>query len=171
LVILEKKIVGLSPQSLGRFVQRARKAAGLEGSVDVLVTSSSALRRMNLRFRQKDASTDVLSFPSREPVRKKQGSRVLAGEIAISADLAAASALQLGHSAAKEVKILALHGILHLAGLDHERDHGEMARKERALRKLLRLPTALIERSHPGDTNSAPAVHGMENPRRAPRTA
>ena len=70
----------------------------------------------------------------------------LAGEIAISADVAVHNAANLGHSAADEVKILTLHGILHLAGFDHERDNGEMARKESALRRKLGLPAALIER-------------------------
>jgi len=53
----------------------------------------------------------------------------------------------LGHPAAEEIKILALHGVLHLAGYDHERDHGEMARKEQRLRRKLGLPVGLIERS------------------------
>jgi probable rRNA maturation factor len=70
----------------------------------------------------------------------------LAGEIAISADIARQNAARLGHPAALEIKLLALHGILHLAGMDHERDNGEMARKEAHLRSVLRLPTGLIER-------------------------
>lgn len=61
--------------------------------------------------------------------------------------MAAQNARLLGHSPAEEVKILALHGMLHLAGYDHERDHGEMARTEERLRKSLRLPAGLIDRS------------------------
>ena len=88
--------------------------------------------------------TDVLSFPAEShggPEKPR-----MAGEVAISADVAKRSAAELGHSAADEVKILALHGILHLAGFDHERDNGEMERKERRLRVALRLPSGLIER-------------------------
>jgi probable rRNA maturation factor len=66
--------------------------------------------------------------------------------VAISADIARENARRLGHSAANEVKILALHGLLHLAGYDHERDAGEMARKEKRLRQQLRLEAGLIER-------------------------
>jgi probable rRNA maturation factor len=72
----------------------------------------------------------------------------LAGEIAISADVARQNSARLKHSVGEEVKILALHGILHLAGFDHERDNGEMARKEATLRRSLKLPAALIERVH-----------------------
>ena len=71
----------------------------------------------------------------------------LAGDIAISAEIAAQNARHLGHSAAQEIKILVLHGILHLAGYDHESDRGTMARKEVRLRKSLGLPSGLIERS------------------------
>jgi probable rRNA maturation factor len=54
----------------------------------------------------------------------------------------------LGHSEAQEVRVLVLHGILHLAGFDHERDNGAMARKEANLRRALRLPVSLTERGH-----------------------
>jgi ssRNA-specific RNase YbeY (16S rRNA maturation enzyme) len=70
----------------------------------------------------------------------------MAGEIAISVDIALQNSARLGHSVAQEIKILALHGLLHLAGFDHERDNGEMASKEATLRRALRLPAALIER-------------------------
>jgi probable rRNA maturation factor len=72
-----------------------------------------------------------------------------AGDVAISADIARRNARRLGHSLADEVKILVLHGILHLAGFDHERDNGEMARKENRLRRQLKLEGALIERTQP----------------------
>jgi probable rRNA maturation factor len=89
----------------------------------------------------------VLSFPSALIPAAKPART--AGDIAISVDIAAENAGRLGHSAADEVKILALHGLLHLAGFDHERDNGEMARREATLRKTLGLPVALIERSKP----------------------
>jgi probable rRNA maturation factor len=76
----------------------------------------------------------------------------LAGELAISADIAMQNAARLGHSAALEVKVLTLHGVLHLAGFDHERDNGQMARKEAKLRMALRLPSALIERARKSES-------------------
>ena len=135
----------MSEGSLSRFVLRARRTAGLKGNVNVLVTGSSAMRALNGRFRGKNTPTDVLSFPSETAGNVKEG---FAGEIAISADIAAQNALRLGHSVSAEVKVLALHGILHLAGMDHERDNGQMARKEATLRRVLRLPATLTERAH-----------------------
>jgi probable rRNA maturation factor len=149
LVILEKQIVGLNEASLGRFVLRARRAVGLRDQVNVLVTSSAAVRGLNRRFRSQDKATDVLSFPSTSSISESHKGVKLAGDVAISCDIAWKNSAQLGHSAAQEIKILALHGILHLAGFDHERDNGEMARKEANLRRALGLPAALIERVRP----------------------
>ena len=151
-MILQKRVVGLKDASLSRFVLRARRAVGLQGTVNVLITSSAAMRSLNLRFRGQNKVTDVLSFPS-DPSCQGRGKRSFAGEIAISADIAAQNAVRLGHSAALEVKVLALHGILHLSGLDHERDNGEMARKEAKLRRVLMLPSTLIERVQSGQRN------------------
>lgn len=154
MVILDKKVAGLSEKALERFVLKARRAARLPGRVNVLVTSSTAMRSLNLRFRQKSKPTDVLSFPSESSSQKHSKRAALAGEIAISADIARQNAARLGHPAALEIKLLALHGILHLAGMDHERDNGEMARKEAHLRSVLRLPTGLIERGLSDEDNS-----------------
>jgi probable rRNA maturation factor len=146
-VIFRKKIAGLSASTLERFVLRARRMIRLRGMVNVLVTNSSELRALNRRFRSADKATDVLSFPS--PLEERTKGRRAAGDVAISADIARENAARLGHSVADEVKILALHGMLHLAGFDHERDHGEMAREEGRLRRQLRLETGLIERGQP----------------------
>jgi probable rRNA maturation factor len=143
-------------------VLRARRAVGLRGGVNVLVTTSAAVRALNRRFRAQDKATDVLSFPA-SPLSfevtssshaKSAGNKlraraklVPAGDIAISAEMAARNAAPLQHSTADEVKILILHGMLHLAGLDHERDNGVMARREMKLRRELGLPAALIERA------------------------
>jgi probable rRNA maturation factor len=143
MVIFHKRVVGANQDSLDRFVVRAKRAVGLRGAVTVLVTSSRELQALNGRFRGQDKPTDVLSFPA-EVLAKQR----FAGEVAISAEMAAENARRLGHSTAEEVKILALHGILHLAGYDHEADQGEMARRETELRKRLRLPVGLIERAH-----------------------
>lgn len=109
--------------------------------VNVLVTTSRELQQLNRRFRGKNRPTDVLSFPA------APGTANFAGDVAISAEIAGRNAAQLGHTPAIEIKILALHGILHLAGYDHEHDKGEMARKEAQMRKALRLPVGLIERN------------------------
>ncbi len=126
------------------FVRRVRQTVKLKGSVNILVTTSAEVRSLNRRFRGKNKATDVLSFPAE---LLGAGKRILAGDIAISADVAAQNADSLGHSVAEEVKILALHGILHLAGFDHDRDSGQMARKELVLRLRFKLPTGLIERA------------------------
>jgi probable rRNA maturation factor len=135
----------LSATTLERFVLRARRAIHLRSMVNVLVTNSSELRALNRRFRRVDKTTDVLSFPA--PEVERNTARGVAGDVAISADIARENAARLGHSAADEVKILTLHGILHLAGFDHERDHGEMARRESRLRRQLKLEAGLIERA------------------------
>jgi len=149
LVILQKSVAGLNADTLERFVLCARKAVGLRAPVNVLVTSSAAVRSLNRQFRNQNKATDVLSFPSTFPSAKSRTRPSLAGEVAISADIARQNAVRLGHPVAQEIKILALHGMLHLAGFDHERDNGEMARKEATLRRALKLPAALIERVQP----------------------
>jgi probable rRNA maturation factor len=142
LVIIQERVAGLNEAVLARFVARVRRAVGLRGAVNVLVTSSRELQALNRRFRGKNQPTDVLSFPAMPGLI--QG---FAGDIAISVEIAARNARRFGHSAADEIRILTLHAVLHLAGYDHERDHGEMDRKEARLRKSLGLPVGLIERS------------------------
>jgi len=142
LVIFQKRVADLTSLALDRFVARARRAAGLKGVVNVLVTSSAEMKSLNRRFRGKDRPTDVLSFPA-DPDARKQ----FAGEIAISTEIATKNARSLGHSPADEVKILVLHGVLHLRGYDHECDNGQMARREKQLRAKLHLPQGLIERT------------------------
>jgi probable rRNA maturation factor len=149
LVILRKPVAGLSDTALAKFVERASRVIKLKGTVNVLVTGSSELRSLNRRFRAKDQPTDVLSFPPGPCFVNG-----LAGDIAISADIARKNARRLGHSAAQEIKILTLHGVLHLVGYDHERDAGTMAGKEAELRRSLGLPLGLIERN--GTTGKGP---------------
>jgi probable rRNA maturation factor len=131
----------VTEQALERFAARACRIAGLRGRVTVLVTGSRDMRALNVRFRDEKRATDVLSFPS------PPFSDGFAGDIAISVDIASRNARGLGHSTRDEICILILHGILHLAGYDHERDRGEMAEKEMLLRRRLALPAALIERA------------------------
>ena len=140
-IILERRVPNVTEQVLERFAARACRITGLRGRVTVLVTGSRELRALNARFRNKKHATDVLSFPA------PPFSDGFAGDIAVSVDIAARNARQLGHSTGDEIRILILHGILHLAGYDHEHDRGEMAKKEMLLRRRLALPAALIERA------------------------
>jgi probable rRNA maturation factor len=142
MIIFRKYVAGLSHAALAKFVTRTSRAVRLRGTVNVLVTSSRELCALNRRFRGQDEPTDVLSF-----VPQPGFGNGFAGDIAISAEIAKQNALYLGHSAAKEIKILVLHGVLHLAGYDHERDHGGMAAEEANLRQSLGLPSGLIERN------------------------
>ncbi|HUS20304.1 MAG TPA: rRNA maturation RNase YbeY [Terriglobales bacterium] len=128
---------------LRRFGTRTLKVIGLEGDVAILVTSNRRMREFNRWYRQKAHATDVLSFPGNPKLDH-------AGDIAISADIAAHNAKKLGHSQAVEIKVLILHGILHLAGYDHESDSGEMAGLEDHIRARLGLPNALIKRTLAG---------------------
>ena len=145
LVIFQRKIAGLSVATLDRFLLRARRAVRLRGIVNVLVTGNREMRALNRQFRGKDKATDVLSFPT--PLQPNARPNRIVGELAISADIARENSTRLGHSVADEVKILVLHGVLHIAGFDHEKDNGEMAAREQRLRRQLKLEHGLIERS------------------------
>ena len=136
----------LSRPNLMRFLKRARLLVGLPASVSVLLTTDAELKRMNRTFRGKNKPTDVLSFPADVipglPAEQQHG-----GDLAISLDTASRQADEFGHPLEQEVKILILHGLLHLSGLDHEVDSGEMAARELDLRSRLRLPNGLIDRT------------------------
>lgn len=129
-----------SAQTLSRFATRVQRELGIAGEVNIGITSNREMQKLNRTFRKKNKPTDVLSFPSVTPG--------VAGDIAISLEIAAENADELGHPLATEVKILILHGMLHLAGYDHETDEGEMHEREATLRKKLKLPVGLIERTH-----------------------
>ena len=133
-----------SARTLARFVTLAAAAIPLRGEVSVLITSDRRIRRLNRHYRKKNKPTDVLSFPA---APAGEGRKKIAGDLAISVDMAARQALTLDHPLATELKVLILHGLLHLAGFDHEADKGEMAARELALRRKLRLPGGLIERT------------------------
>jgi probable rRNA maturation factor len=114
----------------------------LRGEVEVLLASDKTLRRLNHEWRGKDKATDVLSFPAIKEMAAEYG-----GDLAVSLETAQRQAEDQGHSLRDEVKILLLHGLLHLAGMDHEEDSGEMAEREAELRKKLRLKSGLIARA------------------------
>ena len=139
--------LGLSRSGLGRFMRVAQVAVGLRGEVDVLLAGDRTLRRLNREFRGKDKATDVLSFPAfASPPEPSEGAPEHAGDVAISLETAQRQAAEHGHLLRDEVRVLLLHGLLHLAGMDHEVDGGEMAAREVELRVRLRLPSGLIAR-------------------------
>ena len=157
MVIFEKAVSAVSARGITpfqRFVRQAQALAKVQGDVDVLISGNQRLRDLNRRFRRKNKPTDVLSFP-----------RPSGGDIAISAQIARDNARLYGHSIADELKILVLHGMLHLAGYDHETDNGRMARVESRLRARLKLPASLIDRAHSRGKSSratAPAAIGTK---------
>jgi probable rRNA maturation factor len=126
-------------RELGRFLRQAIDAIGLTGEVSVLLTGDETVRVLNRQYRHKDKATDVLSFPA-----KVEG---VAGDLVISVETALQQAEERGHALEMEIKVLLLHGLLHLAGYDHETDNGAMRRKEVRLRRELALSKGLIERT------------------------
>jgi probable rRNA maturation factor len=131
-----------SARTLARFLSEAQSIVRLRGQVTVLLTTDAAIRKLNRQFRCKDKATDVLSFPA-----EGIGAEKIAGDLAISVPTARKQAVEQRHSLSTEIKVLILHGLLHLAGHDHEDDTGKMARRERLLRAKLALPQGLIERA------------------------
>lgn len=146
LVLFRRAPARLRRRALEEFAQVLRKRVAGGREFQCLITNDRELQRLNRRFLRKDHPTDVLSFPARSEVRKSASGPGPLGEMAISAERAAAQAHSFGHTLGDEIRILMLHGVLHLVGMDHERDRGAMARAESAWRKDLGLPAGLIER-------------------------
>lgn len=130
---------GLGRRAVLQFAKQLQDEVAGGRAFCCLVTGDDELRRLNKQFRKLDYATDVLSFPSSD-------GDDLIGELAISWDRAKAQATEYGHEAGDEIRILMLHGVLHLTGMDHEKDRGKMARAETRWRKKLGLPPGLIER-------------------------
>jgi probable rRNA maturation factor len=139
------------PRGLSRRSRDAAKAglarwlvdvapARARGHVTVALVPDAQVRALNSRYRRKDTATDVLSFPANEP-------RQL-GDVVIAAGVAHRQARAAGHALRTELRVLALHGLLHLLGYDHETDDGRMARVEARLRRRGGLREGLIERGH-----------------------
>lgn len=133
---------GLSRRDVKAFVSRLEQHVAAGRRFTCLLADDAELRRLNHQFLERDYPADVLSFPA-------PGPDGFLGEIAISVERAADQARERGHGVGDEIGILLLHGVLHLLGMDHERDRGRMARAERRYRKELGLPTGLIERVRP----------------------
>ena len=136
MIVNRQRGVRVSLPPLRDFLRRARRAAGAgRREVTVCLVSDPEIARMNRTFRSKTGPTDVLSFPADDGPR----SRGYLGDIAIAPAVARRNARRLGRSLDQELRILILHGILHLAGHDHETDHGEMNRLEARLRRRLEI--------------------------------
>ena len=143
IVLLRRVPAGVRRAALERFARLLRDSVAGGAAFECLITGDSELRRLNLEFRGKDYATDVLSFPA--PTQPGASAAFL-GSLAISVQRAAAQAREHGHRLDQELRILMLHGLLHLLGMDHERDRGKMARAETRWRERLGLPAGLIER-------------------------
>ena len=128
----------ISAPGLARWLQSVAPPRA-RGAVTVAIVPDARIRALNSRYRGKEVPTDVLSFPAEEP-----GSL---GDIVIAAGMARRQAREAGHSLQAELRVLALHGLLHLLGYDHEHDDGRMARLERRLRAKGGLREGLIERT------------------------
>jgi probable rRNA maturation factor len=128
------------PRAIQAFARKLEREVVKGRPFDTLITGDAELNRLNREYRGKDYATDVLSFPA--------PGRARLGDLAISAARARAQAREFGHSTETEIRILMLHGLLHLAGMDHETDSGAMARAEKRWRARLGLPNGLIERVH-----------------------
>ena len=129
---------GMRPPELASWLASIAPSRA-RGTVTVAIVSDARVRVLNRQYRRKDKATDVLSFPS--------GERGYLGDVVIAAGVAARQAHEAGHTFATELRVLALHGLLHLLGYDHERDDGRMARLERRLRRRGGLEEGLIERA------------------------
>jgi probable rRNA maturation factor len=139
-----QRAVRLARRPLEMFLRRVQDELGLqEAGVTICLVSDAEIARMNETFRKKKGPTDVLSFPAvarrRPPRLRRIADKLKAGEylgdIAISPATARRYARQNGRKLSSELRVLILHGVLHLLGYDHETDRGEMDRVERKLRK------------------------------------
>jgi probable rRNA maturation factor len=126
-----------SAKGLGRWLAKIAPRSA-RGVVAIAILPDRQVKALNRQYRRKNSATDVLSFP---------GTGQYLGDIAISRGIAQKQAKKLGHSLETELRVLALHGLLHLLGYDHESDNGRMARAEARLRRKARLPRGLIARS------------------------
>lgn len=141
-----------STHGLAAWLAAAAPASG-RGEVSVAMVSDRRMRSLNRQFRGKDAVTDVLSFSEKGPGifsdagRGKRSPAPFLGDIVIASGIARRQAKEAGHAVRTEVRVLALHGLLHLLGYDHESDNGRMRRVEARLRKRAGLREGLIERS------------------------
>lgn len=150
-VIFRRVPASLRRRLIESFARTLEREVAQGRPFDCLIAGDAALRRLNREFRGEDHATDVLSFPADlgSSGSGKNASVPFLGDIAISLGRARVQARRFGHSIEDEVRILMLHGLLHLLGMDHECDGGRMARHETRWRARLGLPGGLIERVRP----------------------
>jgi probable rRNA maturation factor len=148
---------------LSAWLQRAAPAR-VGGSVSIAIVSDARLRALNARYRRVDHETDVLSFPAGTSF-PRGGTNGFLGDIVIAKGVASRQARAAGHSELTELKVLALHGLLHLLGYDHEADQGGMRRAEQRLRRKGGLREGLIERA------AGPATPSKRAEARRPQAA
>ena len=149
MILNRQRRIPLAVKPLATFCERVQRELGFpEESVTVCFVSDPAIAAMNRKFRDKSGPTDVLSFPTREPGSRaapsgRSGRTPAAhhyvGDIVISPQTARRYARRRSHGLASELRVLILHGMIHLAGYDHEKDNGEMMHLERRLRRRLGL--------------------------------
>ena len=130
-------------RGLGAWLARVAPRSA-RGEVTIAILSDAKVRRLNSVYRRINHATDVLSFPT-SPQRAAPSPFL--GDIVIARGVAKKQAEKLGHSVTIELRVLALHGLLHLLGYDHETDNGRMARLEARLRRKAGLPLGLLARS------------------------
>ncbi|PYT51834.1 MAG: rRNA maturation RNase YbeY [Acidobacteria bacterium] len=143
MILNQQRAVRLARRPLEHFLRRLQRELGFqESGVTIALVSDAEIARMNETFRKKKGPTDVLSFPAarRRPrslprATSKQKAGEFLGDIAIAPATARRYARKHGRTLPAELRVLILHGVLHLLGYDHETDRGEMDRVERKLRK------------------------------------
>jgi probable rRNA maturation factor len=136
MIVNRQRRVPIAVQPLNLFYERVRRELRFPPeSVTVQLVSDDAMARLNQTFRKKHGPTDVLSFPANGNKPNEHAKYV--GDIAISPETARRNARRFSRGLSAEMRILILHGMIHLAGFDHETDHGEMDRLERRLRRRL----------------------------------
>ncbi|HXC31414.1 MAG TPA: rRNA maturation RNase YbeY [Verrucomicrobiae bacterium] len=136
MIFNRQRRVPVAIRPLQQFYERARRELGFAPeSVTIELISDAAMARLNAAYRKKNGPTDVLSFPA-NGARPARGAEYV-GDIAISPETARRNARRFSRPLPLEMRVLILHGMIHLAGFDHEADHGEMDRLERRLRKRL----------------------------------
>jgi probable rRNA maturation factor len=142
MVLNRQRRVPIALDPLKQFAERARRELRFAAdTVTVCLVSDAAIARLNRRYRGKPGPTDVLSFPAaaHKASSAARGALRYSGDIAISPSAARRNARRLDRTLPAELRVLILHGMLHLAGYDHETDRGEMNRIERRLRRRLGL--------------------------------
>lgn len=144
-ITFRRKPANLDCAALESFAEILEDRVAKRREFHCLMTGDAEIQALNKKFRRKDYPTDVLSFPDTTP--PLPGAARYLGDLAISIQRARAQAKEFGISLEDELRILMLHGVLHLTGLDHESDLGQMARAESRWRKKLGLPTSLTERA------------------------